>query len=59
MAPSEATGSERDRSEEDGHDGLFQGMSFWLSENVPQKRRFRELIQVCPQRFAPLFSLTN
>ncbi|KKK15839.1 hypothetical protein ARAM_004543 [Aspergillus rambellii] len=27
-----------------GH-GLFQGMSFWLSQNVPQRSRFKEIIQ--------------
>ncbi|KAL2835255.1 hypothetical protein BDW59DRAFT_5664 [Aspergillus cavernicola] len=31
--------------EENGHGGLFRGMSFWLSQNVPQTSRFREMIQ--------------
>ncbi|KAL4922280.1 TRF2-interacting telomeric protein/Rap1 C terminal domain-containing protein [Aspergillus aurantiobrunneus] len=30
---------------EPGEKGLFQGMSFWLSHNVPQRSRFKELIQ--------------
>jgi len=25
---------------------LFEGMKFWLSHNVPQRNRFKELIQV-------------
>jgi len=29
-----------------GQASLFEGMSFWLSQNVPQKSRFRELVQV-------------
>ncbi|KAL4932804.1 putative transcription factor Rap1 [Aspergillus undulatus] len=28
-----------------GQGGLFQGMSFWLSHNVPQRSRFKEEIQ--------------
>ncbi|KAL4873024.1 hypothetical protein BDV12DRAFT_115530 [Aspergillus spectabilis] len=28
-----------------GNGGLFQGMSFWLSQNVPQRSRFKELVQ--------------
>ncbi|KAI9372877.1 TRF2-interacting telomeric protein/Rap1 C terminal domain-containing protein [Aspergillus egyptiacus] len=31
--------------EESRRGGLFQGMSFWLSHNVPQRSRFKELIQ--------------
>ncbi|BCS20729.1 putative transcription factor Rap1 [Aspergillus puulaauensis] len=45
MASNTAGEAEQGRREGDGHDGIFQGMSFWLSENVPQKRRFKELIQ--------------
>lgn len=26
---------------------LFQGQQFWLSQNVPQRSRFKELITVC------------
>ncbi|PLB41251.1 putative transcription factor Rap1 [Aspergillus candidus] len=29
---------------EEGHDGLFKGTQFWLSHNVPQRARFKELI---------------
>lgn len=53
MASNMAGEADQGRHEGDGHDGLFQGMSFWLSENVPQKRRFKELIQVCHQNSAP------
>lgn len=31
---------------EEGHDGLFKGTQFWLSHNVPQRARFKELITV-------------
>ena len=26
---------------------LFQGKQFWLSQNIPQRSRFKELITVC------------
>ena len=29
-----------------GSDSLFQGMQFWLSQNIPQRSRFKELITV-------------
>lgn len=53
MAPSEATGAELDRPGEERRDRLFQGKSFWLSEKVPQKHRFRDLILVCHQHSGP------
>ncbi|KAL2857976.1 TRF2-interacting telomeric protein/Rap1 C terminal domain-containing protein [Aspergillus pseudoustus] len=28
-----------------GQSSLFEGMSFWLSQNVPQRSRFKELVQ--------------
>ena len=30
----------------EGRDGLFKGTQFWLSHNVPQRARFKELITV-------------
>jgi telomeric repeat-binding factor 2-interacting protein 1 len=26
---------------------LFDGKQFWLSHNIPQRNRFKELIEVC------------
>lgn len=26
---------------------LFDGKQFWLSQNIPQRSRFKELIEVC------------
>ncbi|KAL3479936.1 TRF2-interacting telomeric protein/Rap1 C terminal domain-containing protein [Aspergillus californicus] len=36
---------EDERSAGDQPSGLFRGMSFWLSQSVPQRSRFKELIQ--------------
>lgn len=41
--------SKGDGSQGDGRSGIFQGMSFWLSHNVPQRSRFKELVQVSLQ----------
>ncbi|KAL4785234.1 TRF2-interacting telomeric protein/Rap1 C terminal domain-containing protein [Aspergillus varians] len=45
MVPREAGDYECGGSAENRHGGLFEGRSFWLSQNVPQRNRFRELIQ--------------
>lgn len=45
----EVKGVESGMAGETGQGGLFQGMSFWLSHNVPQRSRFKEQIQVRPQ----------
>ncbi|KAL2822000.1 TRF2-interacting telomeric protein/Rap1 C terminal domain-containing protein [Aspergillus granulosus] len=36
---------EGDEAATNGQGSLFKGMSFWLSRNVPQRIRFRDLIQ--------------
>ncbi|KAL2870479.1 putative transcription factor Rap1 [Aspergillus lucknowensis] len=45
MTSKQAKEVEDGRSAVNGRSGMFEGMSFWLSRNVPQRSRFEELIQ--------------
>ncbi|CEL05261.1 hypothetical protein ASPCAL06379 [Aspergillus calidoustus] len=45
MASNQAEEHEGGETAANGQGHLFKGMSFWLSHNVPQRSRFKELIQ--------------
>ena len=38
---------------------LFEGKQFWLSQNIPQRSRFKELIQVTLPYFQIEFAKSN
>lgn len=53
-----AGGNEEDDDGSGNSNGslLFEGKQFWLSQNVPQRSRFKELIEVCFYTFVLFYS---